>query len=130
MSKLIFDLVLKEYNIRADSIELVKAKATAKDRMVYKINTDSQSYCLKKVYYDEETLLFIYSSIIWLNLHNISCPTLLPTTSGGRYFKYNNMLFILTPWIDGVKCDYDILNYLILICSLKLYVIKITLIKI
>ena len=72
-NKLIFDLVLKEYNIRADSIELVKAKATAKDRMVYKINTDSQSYCLKKVYYDEETLLFIYSSIIWLNLHNISC---------------------------------------------------------
>ena len=58
-NKLIFDLVLKEYNIRADSIELVKAKATAKDRMVYKINTDSQSYCLKKVYYDEETLKII-----------------------------------------------------------------------
>lgn len=111
-NKLIFDLISKEYNIKANSIKLVKAKATAKDRMVYKINTDSSSYCLKKVYYDEETLLFIYSSMVWLNLNKISCPTLIPTNSGGRYFKYNNMLFILTPWIDGVKCNYDILNHL------------------
>ena len=111
-NKLIYDLILKEYNIKANSIELVKAKATAKDRMVYKIDTISKSYCLKKVYYDEETLLFIYSSIIWLNLHNISCPILIPTTNNGRYFKYNNMLFILTPWIEGIRCNYDILTHL------------------
>ena len=39
--------------------------------------------------------------------------------TNSRFVNYNNMLFILTPWIDGTKCDYDNIDH-ILACSTNL----------
>lgn len=100
--------VLINYDIRVDNIENIKFKDTEKQRAVYKLETDKGLKCLKKVYYDEGTLLFIYSVIEWLNAKKILCPRLLPTKKGLRYIRYNNGLFILTDWIEGRKCDYEI----------------------
>ena len=61
-------------------------------------------------------LLFVYSAIEWLYRNNIKVPKLLPTINNNRFVNYNNMLFILTPWIEGDKCDFDNINHVILIC--------------
>ena len=105
--------ILSEYNLQNASICEIKFKDTIKQRAVYKVEYDSKAYCLKKVYYTKEELLFVYSSIEWLYRFQFNVPRILPTKSGGRFVTYNNMLFILTPWIEGEKCDYDNTNHII-----------------
>lgn len=99
--------VLSKYKLKVLSIENVKFKDTDKQRAVYKINTNKGPKCLKKVYYDKHTLLFIYSTIEWLNMKGIRSPRLLPTKSGVRFVEHSNHVFILTDWIEGRKCSYD-----------------------
>ncbi|WP_426349194.1 CotS family spore coat protein [Alloiococcus sp. CFN-8] len=99
--------ILKSYGLEKSYITQIKFKDTDKQRAVYKIETASKAYCLKKVYYSISDLRFIYSSLEWFSRNGISVPKLLPTLDGGRYVAYNSMLFILTPWIEGEKCNYD-----------------------
>lgn len=105
--------VLPGYGLEYGDITGIKFKDTAKQRAVYKVDYDNKSYCLKKVYYSLEDLLFIYSVVEWLYRYNILVPRILPTLNGDRYFSYNNMLFILTPWVEGAKCSYDNINQII-----------------
>ncbi|KMT21662.1 CotS family spore coat protein [Clostridium cylindrosporum] len=105
--------VLSQYKVNVYSIDNIKFKDTDKQRAVYRINTDKGAKCLKKVYYDKHTLLFIYSTIEWLNMKGIRCPRLIPSKEGVRFVEYNNNVFILTDWIDGRKCSYDNLEDII-----------------
>jgi CotS family spore coat protein len=100
--------VLSHYNFEVYEIENIKFKDTDKQRAVYKVNTSKGLKCLKKVYYNEPTLLFIYSIIEWLNVKGVLCPRLNSTKKGLKYINYNNNLFILTDWVNGRKCNYDI----------------------
>lgn len=100
--------ILSKYPYKILDIIPVKFKDTDKQRAVYRIETDSSPKCLKKVYYDEGNLLFVYSAMEWLYRHGIYIPHLLPTIPGGRYVTYKKNLFILCDWIDGRKCDYDL----------------------
>ncbi|MEG0641768.1 MAG: CotS family spore coat protein [Clostridium sp.] len=102
--------VLSQYKLNVDHIENIKFKDTDKQRAVYKVYTNKGPKCLKKVYYDKNTLLFIYSSIEWLNMKGVQCPRLLPSKEGVRYVEHSNHIFILTDWIDGRKCSYDNLD--------------------
>lgn len=106
--------ILSYYNLQNASITSIKFKDTDKQRAVYRIDSASKSYCLKKVYYDEANLLYVYSAMEWCHRNGINVPKLLPTNNGNRYVKYNDMLFILTPWLDGEKCDFDNLNHVLL----------------
>ncbi|WP_125152550.1 CotS family spore coat protein [Clostridium rectalis] len=100
--------VLPYYGLETAIVTQIKFKDTDKQRAVYRIDDTNNSYCLKKVYFSKEELLFVYSSIEWFYRNNIKVPRILPTLDGGRFVNYNDMLFILTPWIDGSKCNYDI----------------------
>lgn len=99
--------VLPFYGLENADIIQIKFKDTDKQRAVYKIENSSTSYCLKKVYFNEEELLFVYSAIEWLYRCGLNVPRILPTLNKDRYIAYDNMLFILTPWIEGSKCSYD-----------------------
>jgi CotS family spore coat protein len=99
--------VLPYYSLENSEITQIKFKDTEKQRAVYKISNEDECYCLKKIYFSVEDLLFVYSSIEWLFRHGINVPRILPTNTKGRFVNYNNMLFILTPWIEGDKCSYD-----------------------
>jgi CotS family spore coat protein len=105
--------VLSNYNLEKGQVTSIKFKDTDKQRAVYKIDFLNKSYCLKKVYFSRKELLFVYSAIEWLFRNHINVPRILPTKDRGRFVDYNNMLFILTPWIDGEKCSYDDLNHVI-----------------
>lgn len=109
--------VLPHYGLENASITQIKFKDTEKQRAVYKVENNGEVYCLKKVYFGEEDLLFVYSAIEWLYRNNLNVPRLLPTKDRGRFVKHNNMLFILTPWIDGIKCSYDNINHILDSCS-------------
>lgn len=105
--------VLTKYNLQSAYVEMVKFKDTDKQRAVYRVELNNSCYCLKKVYFSKEDLLFVYSALEWLHRHELNVPNLLPTLNKGRYVEYNKMLFILTPWIEGVKCDFDNINHII-----------------
>lgn len=109
--------VLPHYNLEDSEIFRVKFKNTDKQRAVYKVTTSEDSYCLKKVYFNERELLFVYSAIEWLHRSDIKVPRILPNINNGRFVNYNNMLFILTPWIEGDKCDYNNKNHLDIVCK-------------
>jgi CotS family spore coat protein len=102
--------VLSHYNFQVHDVESIKFKDTDKQRAVYKVSTNRGIKCLKKVYHDEPTLLFIYSMVEWLNAKGVLCPRFNSTRKGLKYVKYNNNLFILTDWIEGRKCNYDELD--------------------
>ncbi|MGL5417143.1 MAG: CotS family spore coat protein [Clostridium sp.] len=97
--------VLSHYGLEDAKISVIKLKNTEKQRIVYKVTFKNRSYCLKKVYYNESDLLFVYSALEWLFKNNINTPKLLSTKKGSKYVNLNNMLFILTLWIDGSKCS-------------------------
>ena len=99
--------VLPHYGLQYGEISQIKFKDTDKQRAVYRVDTDDKSYCLKKVYFQKPELLFVYSAIEWFYRNSINVPRLLPTNTNSRFVEYNNMLFILMPWIDGSKCNYD-----------------------
>ena len=105
--------VLHNYNLEEGEICQIKFKDTEKQRAVYKVDYMNKSYCLKKVYFQAPDLLFVYSSIEWLYRNGINVPRLLPTKDKGRYIEYEKMLFILTPWIEGIKCSYDNLQHVL-----------------
>ena len=106
--------VLPYYNLQNSKISVIKFKDTDKQRAVYRIDSNEKSYCLKKVYYNINDLLYVYSAIEWLYRNNIKVPKLLPTVDNNRFVSYQNMLFILTPWIKGEKCSFDNINHVIL----------------
>ncbi|MPQ42231.1 CotS family spore coat protein [Clostridium tarantellae] len=99
--------ILPLYGLKNSSIEQIKIKNTDKHRAVFKVSSQNKNYCLKKVYYSESDLLFVYSTMEWLFRNGIKLPRLLPSLNNNRYIKNNDFLFILTPWIEGDKCDFD-----------------------
>ena len=102
--------ILPKFFLKDSDIIMVKFKDTDKQRAVFKVTSNNQSYCLKKVYYDEKNLLFVYSAMEWLYRNNIKVPKLLPSSDHNRFIYLDNMLFILTPWVDGAKCNFDSLT--------------------
>jgi CotS family spore coat protein len=105
--------VLPHYGLENAEIVQIKFKDTDKQRAVYRVEYKNEVFCLKKVYFGTEDLLFVYSAIEWLYRNKINVPRLLSTKDKGRYVQYNNMLFILTPWIDGIKCSYDNIDHIL-----------------
>ena len=87
--KIIENKILPLYNLNDSTIEQIKIKTTDKDRAVFKITCNNKCYCLKKVYCNENGLLFIYSVLEWFYRNNINVPKLLPTSSNKRFVKYN-----------------------------------------
>lgn len=100
--------IISKYDILYSSSIPIKFKNTEKQRAVYKVISDNKSYCLKKVYFSKEDLYFVYSAIEWLFRWNINVPRILSTKGKNKYVEYKDMLFILTPWIEGTKFDYDL----------------------
>jgi CotS family spore coat protein len=111
--------ILPQYNLANADITQIKFKDTDKQRAVYKVQYFDECYCLKKVYYSVKDLLFVYSAIEWLYRNNINVPRILPTSTNSRFVNYSNMLFILTPWVNGIKCDYDNIDH-VLACGSNL----------
>ena len=99
--------ILPKFLLQNATITMVKFKDTEKQRAVFKVTFNNKNYCLKKVYYDEENLLFVYSAMEWLYRNNVMVPKLLPSIDNNRYIYYEDMLFILTPWVEGEKCNFD-----------------------
>lgn len=99
--------VLPKYGLENAEIVQIKFKDTDKQRAVYKITIEEKYYCLKKVYFPMEELLFVYSAVEWLYRNDIKVPRILPTKDNNRYAIFEDMLFILTPWVEGSKCSYD-----------------------
>lgn len=104
--------VLPKYNLTDANISIIKFKDTDKQRAVYRVDYKDESFCLKKVYYELEDLLYVYSALEWLYRNNIRVPKLLPTINNNRFVQFDNMLFILTPWIEGEKCCFDNMNHI------------------
>jgi len=102
------DKVLSNYPYKVYEIIPIKFKDTSKQRAVYRFESDDGPKCLKKVYFDEGNLLFVYSVIQWFFYRGINVPRVLPTKYGGRYVKYKGDLFFVTDWVEGRKCDYDL----------------------
>jgi len=111
--------IISKYDILYSGSIPIKFKNTEKQRAVYKIISDNKSYCLKKIYFSKKDLYFVYSAIEWLFRWNIHVPRILSTRDKNKYVEYNNMLFILTPWIEGAKFNYDLndISYASLILS-------------
>lgn len=109
--------ILPLFSLENASVSMVKFKDTDKQRAVFKIETERNSYCLKKVYYNEESLLFVYSAMEWLYRNNLNVPRLLPSKNNSRFVLFNNMIFILTPWVAGDKCDFDNSTHINLSCQ-------------
>ena len=100
--------IISKYDILYSSSIPIKFKNTEKQRAVYKIISGDKNYCLKKIYFSKADLYFVYSAIEWLFRWNFNVPRIIPTKDKNKYVEYKNMLFILMPWIEGEKFDYDL----------------------
>lgn len=104
--------ILPYYGLENSNVKMIKFKDTDKQRAVYKVENKDKFYCLKKVYYSKEALLYVYSCLEWLYRYGLNVPKLIPTIYKGRFVDFHGMLFILTEWIEGTKCNFDNLNHI------------------
>lgn len=109
--------ILPYYNLENSKVSLIKFKNTQKERAIYKIEYGNEFYCLKKIYFDKSNLLFVYSAVEWLYRNNLNVPKFIRTKDNKRFVEFRGILFILTPWIKGDRCDFDNLNHLFLSIS-------------
>ncbi len=112
-NEILINNVLCNYSIGLSKIECIKFKNSDKHRAVYKITDILNSYCLKKVYFNKAELLFVYSVVEWLSRFGFNTPKFIPTKNHSRFSEYDGNLFVLFPWIDGLKLDYDNINHVI-----------------
>lgn len=106
--------ILPKYDLFNSDVSMVKFKDTDKQRAVFKVVSEQGSFCLKKVYFGINDLLYVYSATEWLYRKNFNVPKLLPTIDNNRFVVYDEMFFILTPWIEGMKCDFDNVKHMVL----------------
>lgn len=102
--------ILNNFNIKNFNFEKIKEKNTKKNRIVYKIKSFDNFFCLKQTYFEEKDILFIYSYLEWLNLYEFEVPYLIKSKQNKPFIKYNDKFFILTNWINGEKLNYDNLS--------------------
>lgn len=99
--------ILYNFNINDFTLHKIKEKNSKKARIVYKVESNNDFFCLKQTYFDEKELLFIYSYLEWLNVYNIKVPYLIKSKQKKPFVNENNKIFILTNWIEGNKLNYD-----------------------
>ncbi|MFZ5965897.1 MAG: CotS family spore coat protein [Bacillota bacterium] len=102
--------VLGQYDIVPSDIELIKFKDTQKQRAIYKVQSPTLQYCLKKVYYSKADLEFIIYAMKYLESKGLHVPSIIPSKAHTEYIDYHSNLFILMTWISGHRCDYDALE--------------------
>jgi len=106
--------ILPQFDIIESDVIPVKFKNTEKQRAVFRIICRKGNYCLKKIHFNEKELLFVYSAVEWCYRKGLSVPRFIPTILNGRYITYKGMLFLLTPWFNGKKCNFDDINHVTL----------------
>lgn len=102
--------ILDNFNVKNFNIQKIKEKTSKKTRIVYKIKSYDNFFCLKQTYFKIKDLLFIYSYLEWLNLYKFDVPYLIKSKQNKPFVKYDNKIYILTNWINGKKLNYDNLN--------------------
>ncbi len=96
----IIDVMQREYNITATSIEKIKN--------VYRVETDEHIYCLKVVKYELPHFLFILGAINHLNNNGFQyVPNIIKTIMGRDYIQFDKAFAYVTLWLNGRECFYD-----------------------
>lgn len=96
----IIDVMKREYNITATSIEKIKN--------VYRIETDEHIYCLKVVKYELPHFLFILGAINHLTNNGFQyVPNIIKTSMGRDYIQIDKAFAYVTLWLKGRECSYD-----------------------
>jgi CotS family spore coat protein len=91
--------IARRYNLQLESI--------SPTRGVYLIKTDKGIYCMKRLNYGVQKLLFVYGAKEHLiNKGFTNLDRYLLTSEGNPYVEYGDDLYTITEWIDGRECDF------------------------
>jgi len=94
------EIVQNNYSFRINYIEKIKN--------VYKIEAESNMYCLKIINYEFKHFLFIIGVIKHLQENGFqNIPEIIITNYGKEYITLENKYAYLTPWVDARECNYD-----------------------
>ncbi len=125
--------ILHNFGIKNFNIYKIKEKFSKNTRIVYKVSSFDNFFCLKQSYLKIEELLFIYSYLKWLNIYGFKVPQFIMSKTNHPFLEFYNKLFTLTKWIEGKKLDYNNLSKciesVILLSRIHKYSSKISLIK-
>ncbi|WP_396276636.1 CotS family spore coat protein [Haloimpatiens lingqiaonensis] len=92
----------------------LQVETVSKNRSVYKIKTDKNNICLKKIKNKKYKVKNGMSLVNELKLNGFNnTADYLKTTRDNIMVKYKNIYFYATEWIDGRECDMDNQNELI-----------------
>lgn len=108
-----FSYILSNFNIKTYEIEKIKEKISKKPRIVYKIKSSDKLFCLKQTYFNIQKILFIYSYLEWLKLHEFKIPYFIKSINNKPFTIYDNKIYILTNWISGTKLLYNKIDHCI-----------------
>jgi CotS family spore coat protein len=91
--------IARRYDLQLESI--------SPTRGVYLIRTDKGIYCMKRLNYGVQKLLFVYGAKEHLiNRGFTNLDRYLLTSEGNPYVEYGDDLYTITEWIDGRECDF------------------------
>ncbi|MDF2545561.1 MAG: spore coat, CotS family protein [Anaerosolibacter sp.] len=90
--------IVKRFGLRVNNIIPLRA--------VYMVDTNEGRFCLKKINYTEDKLLFLYNVKEHLAENGFDHTDRYRLAYQKPFVKNKNNLYIMTRWIDGRECDF------------------------
>ncbi len=90
--------IVKKFGLRVKSIIPLRA--------VYLVDSNEGRFCLKKINYEEDKLLFLYSAKEHLAQNGFYHIDRYRLAYQRPFARNKNDLYIMTKWIDGRECDF------------------------
>ncbi|MBB6215548.1 CotS family spore coat protein [Anaerosolibacter carboniphilus] len=90
--------IVRRFSLRVNSIIPLRA--------VYLVDTNEGRFCLKKINYKEDKLLFLYNVKEYLAQNGFEYTDRYRLAHQSPFVKNRNDLYIMTRWIDGRECDF------------------------
>lgn len=96
--------VLKEYGIVPDELRLIQGGTI---KTVWRLNTKGKRLCLKRLNKTYDKALFSVNAQIHIKASGGKVPGIIANQTRESIVKYNDELFVLYEWIDGVDMNFD-----------------------
>jgi len=101
MSSALYDIantVLSGYGKKTNEIKIIQSGGI---KTVWKIKTDKETFCLKRLRHSKEKALFSINAQKHMASKGARVPGIIPTLNGEDYVEFQGHLFVLYHWIEG-----------------------------
>lgn len=96
--------VLKEYLIAPSAVSMIQGGTI---KTVWKVEAEHRTFCLKRLKQDYKKSSFSVNAQVHIKKSGGNVPEIIKNRKGQTITNYNEQLFVLYEWIDGIDLNFS-----------------------